>query len=892
MAALTACNLRENTLLPPNLDPKEYVESNDILVYSDHLIKCENDDSYLYIPKESIKEGALIYGDRVVLRRVESLLERDSLAFVTDAETYTDTYQVDVIRSSVHVLLDSIPAFATLYTDLESVRHPQHTVLMQSSWVLNDQPVNLYPYGNKRCFFDIDGNGELALMDPGHSDVLQLEASGKDTQALISRPGEELFIWLPAAYMSSPVTLSVADSLSPTDLDLTQTVFPGFALNSPVLNVKTAYSGDAVPIVRFRSGVKGSFAAQWTRINDGVLKGWPSAQDTWLYEGTELVSFLQGRGRYFLLTPIADQTQINIPLDGSYGQLYLQDLWLDLRGISSPGLSLGIDLEPQTQSVIDAYFSGSPFQIGQAWQAFSISLRQGNSQIMDLPDDQWFELGLRAKHDNWSASRLSRIYRDSSQDIISYKSYGSSYDDTHFTQSNGFIYAGIASSGTYLLAPVTEPGTLRVPCLKPQVQIQTQRLSLSWNDPSLPCNAVSFSFGTMLSATHPWLNGYPYTMSNRQAIMKIDALGRKSPVDTLPANLFLSYPMSYSPQAVINFNVSETWPKWYRYKAVSAFEHNGFLMNGNSLQISPATPGYIFDASRLSHSGSSYNLKPYARMTWDERDYEAYLESSLAMPDGGILQITPKTAFTDRLNILSSQYQLSALAPVYDLRVNGNSSFYQSFQPLIRIRQTTRRANHLFSVSDAQYYRVYTYNQASVLDGWHFTLEDGHVSFYLAYDAEYGAATDLNPHTSVEVVASSSANPLIASLYQAQVDVPASLIGSYMPIGTRLILSEATDPPPNAIGSKRVVLRNAQGVIITPNFYTVPLEVPVPYIYVPIANYTPGMNLRMFYRDLSGTVTEFTRVQSFSPDPVDEFLVVGNCAVCFINNSGLFYVTP
>ena len=58
LALVTACNLRENTLLPPNLDPKEYITENTIKVYYDHLIKSANDDSYLYIPKESITEAS------------------------------------------------------------------------------------------------------------------------------------------------------------------------------------------------------------------------------------------------------------------------------------------------------------------------------------------------------------------------------------------------------------------------------------------------------------------------------------------------------------------------------------------------------------------------------------------------------------------------------------------------------------------------------------------------------------------------------------------------------------------------------------------------------------------------------------------------------------------
>jgi len=890
---ISSCNLRENSLLPPNLDPKDYVESNTILVLSDHLVKSANDPSYLYIPKESIKEGGLIYGDRIVFQRSESLLERDSLAFASDAASLTDTYQVDIIRSGSSILLDSIPGFATLYTDINSSNGLADARLTQSGWVLDAQAVSVYPYGSGRCFFDIDGNGDLALMDMGHSDILDLAASGKGTQALLSRPGGDIFFWFPADYLSVPATVSVADSLSEADLQLTQSVFPGFALRTSVISVQSSYSGTEVPILRFEGGGKGSFATQWTRINNGSVKGWPSSEDTWLYSGDELISFLQGEGRYFLLTPLDSQTQLTLPLDGSYEQLYLQDLWLDLFDLNLPGYSLSIDLEPQTQSLIDSYFSGSPFQIGAAYQAFGISLKQGSTPIERLPDDAWFELGIRATHPNWQSSRLSRVYREANRDLISYKTYGSAYDDDHFSQSEGFVYSGIAASGTYLLAPVSEPGNnLSVPCLKAQVEIQTQRLYLSWNDSTLPCNSLSFQFGADLPLGHPWLSGYPYTLSSRQSILKIDAIGRRGAVDSLPEGLFLQYPMSYSPGALVNFNHSSTDPQWYRYIAVNAFEHNGFVMNGNTLQISPAVPGYIFNALNLSHSAGAYRLMAYASMLWDERDYEVYLDSSTAMPPNSILEITPRAAFTDRLGILASQYQLSLLAPVYDFKVSGNGAFYDDFQPLIRLRQPSRRANHLFSTSDGEYYRVYSYDQAEQADGWHFSIADGHFSFYLAYDAEYSAVTDLNPHSNVEVTASPNTNPLIASLYQAQLDIPAQLIGAGLPLGSRVLLSNAVDPPANAIGSQRVVLRNAQGVIISPNFYNVPLEVPVPYIYVPVDNFSSGMTLRMFYRDLSGVVTEFTRVQSFSADPVDEFIVVGNSAVCFVNNSGLFYVTP
>lgn len=849
VALLASCNLRENSLLPPNLNPKDYVESSTIGVYSDHLIKSENDNSYLYIPKESISDSALIFGDKIIFRRSNSLLERDSLAFATDAQAYTDTYQIDVIRSGESILLDSIPSFGTIYTKLKSTVDLAKASITQSARRLSSAPATVNPYGSGRCFFDVDGNGDLALMDMGGSDILELAATGKGTQALLSRPGGDIYIWFPAEYTSLPANVSVADNLSEADLKLTQTVFPGFALNSPVISVQSSYSGSAVPIVHISGGGKGSFATQWTRVSGGVVRGWPSAADTWLYSPDKLISFLQGEGRYFLLTPVESQTQVTVPLDGSYSQLYLQDLWLDLKHISEVGVSLTIDLQPPVQSLINSYFSGTPFQIGSSYQAFSISLKDGSASLESLPNDQWFELGIRPRYTNWESSRLTRAYQSSTRDLISYKTFANAYDDNHFSHSDGFVYSGIAGSGTYLLAPITEAsGSLSVPCLKAQVWIQTQRLSLGWKDSSLPCNSLNFQFGANIPSSHPWLKGYPYTLSNPKSILKIEAIGRLKAVDSLPAGLFLRYPMSYIPGQLVNFNLSASYPQWYRYQSVSAFEHNGFVMDGKTLQVSPAVPGYLFNAAQLTHSKSAYSLMMQSRMIWDERDYELHLDSDNPMPANTIMQINPQTAFLDRLNILASQYQLSLLSPCHKFSVSGNSSFYQNFQPLVRLRQSSRRANHLFSVSDGEFYRIYSYAQTDVLDGWHFSIGDGHISFILAHDGEFGVATDANPHISIEVIATNGSQPLIASLYQAQVDIPAQLIGAGMPLNGKVTLTQANDAPANSIGARRVVLRNPQGVVINPNFYNVPLEVPVPYIYVPVENYIPGMTLRMFYR--------------------------------------------
>ncbi|HRX76414.1 MAG TPA: hypothetical protein P5342_03075, partial [Candidatus Cloacimonadota bacterium] len=109
---LSSCNLREDVLLPPNLDPKDYVISNRIQVYADHLIRSDNDDSYLYLPKESISDSLIWYGDEISFSKEEHLLQRNTLALAEGSTKLTDSYQIRVKRNYANVSFDQAEAFA------------------------------------------------------------------------------------------------------------------------------------------------------------------------------------------------------------------------------------------------------------------------------------------------------------------------------------------------------------------------------------------------------------------------------------------------------------------------------------------------------------------------------------------------------------------------------------------------------------------------------------------------------------------------------------------------------------------------------------------------------------------------------------------------------------
>ncbi len=891
---LTGCNLRENSLLPPNLDPKEYIIESTIRVYSDHLIKSENDRSYLYIPKESIADSALWYGDRISLKEVQSLTERDSLALATGLIELSKTYQISVIRDSVEILLDSIPGFGTLYTDLESGSSLAKAQTVQNGWVLSASPAVVYPYGAGRCFFDLDGNGEHSLVDFQNSTEIRKSAGSHDLQALIVTDSDYVRAWFPAAFMSSDLELKLKDNLESDEVTRVQQLFPGFAMGTKVLDLQTSYSGDAVPILRYRLPQSRFWNSQWTRLSGSAVSGWPSGENTWIIENNELVSFFKGNGVYFLATPLAVQDELNLPLDGSYTQLYLQDIWLDFRDTNIPNTMLNLDLAPDTGSTLNDYFSGKPFSLAGNYSVFAMNITQNGSLIESLPSEAWIEFGLRTSFEPTSSSRLFRIFRTETLDRLNFKSYGTAYDSGHFSYENGFIYAGYNSSGFYIYGNASESASsLTVPCLKPQLKLQTDRTYLSWNDPDLPCTQLSLDFKAPINSNHPWLSGYPFNLSNPQSILKISANYRNRYTDEIPANLFISTETSSTLIEVINFSAEQSHPKLYRYKAASTFGHNGFILNNGKMQISPAASGYLIDGRNLSRNRITYSLALFNTMTYDDYELELYLSSSQPMPPANYLQISPKTTITDEYGVFSTQYSLSPLAPIYDFKILGSPDFYATWQPLIRIKQPARTDNKLFSVSNGDFYRIYSYEESETLDGWHFRIADGHISFYLAYDAEYAAVLDQEPHLSIDSIVNTSTRDLITSLYQAQLDIPSAFLGSTLPLGSHVTLSIASSPPPGvtALSTYQVLFRNQALQVIDPSFYNVIGATTLPYIYVPIPDYTPGEQIRLFYLDLNGTVTEFTRVPGFSDTPTDEFIMVGNCAVCLVNKSGLFYTT-
>jgi hypothetical protein len=278
-------------------------------------------------------------------------------------------------------------------------------------------------------------------------------------------------------------------------------------------------------------------------------------------------------------------------------------------------------------------------------------------------------------------------------------------------------------------------------------------------------------------------------------------------------------------------------------------------------------------------------------MSFDNYDWEYYADASAAPSGTPVLQIARLNSVPDTHGVLTSQYDLSPLTPAWSLSVSGSSDFYVSQLPWIRFRQNIRPQNLLFSVYEGEFYRVYPYYQTTGADPWHFTYADGHVGFFLSSDAIYAPMIDSNPHQSVSTQVTSNVAEHIVSLYQAQLNLPSSLIGNPVPLNSRIILSEAVDYAVPHLSAYFLDFRTAAGTQYDPNFYTQAGAASLPYIYIPILDYVPGQSHSLFFRSVEGTLTEFTLVDEFGDNGLGEYILVGNCAVALVDGPGWFYTT-
>jgi len=898
---LVSCNLRENALLPPHLDPSTYETGNRINVYADYLVKSANDNAYLYIPKSSIADSLLHYNDLLIFERSDELASRDSVFIPQGSSKVTNTYTFAIVRSDTLVSITAPYEIAKIYGDKEG-QSTGAWLLGLSSLLQMERPA-IAEYGKNRISFGISASGDYGLYQVPDNAQLQISnvPQNVDTYAVLCSASLVYSLLLPSHYTTSAgtTTISLADSLSVAEIDIATSVLGPFALLHRPLHIKTANSVSLGNLAFLRISLAQAKVGDmlWVRLNSLNTAFWESSEylglnnlTNWVHTPEASDTFITGSGKYFYATQVSIGDRINIPLDGRFSKIYLSGHWFDLRDVSLPGYSMEIRLNQDASGIVQDYFSNNPFSIEGSAEVFEMSFKQGSTYIDRLPNELWIEYGRHNHHESYASLRLFQIKRTEAADLLTYKTMGTAYDETHFFVANSYVYAGYSDSAVYILGKIRESSPmLTIPVIKPEAQIQTEELSLGWSQ-ALPTSGQALLVNTDIPniPAHPWFTGEPLMLSAPRPILSIYPNQRRSS-KALPANLWLNINDGTINRDLLLFDDSGSYPRLRQYIPSATSTKDTYTSNNNGALIYPSYYGTIVEAAISTPVANTFNLKLYPRIEFALADLQLYHTQATADLSSAYLRIS-RTTFPDQFAILSTQYQFHLSSPVYRFEATP-SDLLNIFQPLVYLKRNQRSGSYLLSESYGEFYRFYPYPYSTSTDGFHYGIADNFSTFYLSHEGYFASATDSNPHAQIIMPISNLNRDFHLSLYQAQFSLPQLFLGTTIPIGSSARLEKLSSVAgvPNILSAYRLTLQNPQSQNLEPNFFAIAGATISPFIYVPIDN--PGLanNCRLFYRNNQGISVELIRVQSFSTNFANEFIVRGNSLIAMVNNPGIFY---
>lgn len=897
MLGISACNNRENALLPPNLSAADYLEGNKIESYANYLIKSQNDNSYLLFSKLAITDSLVQYGDVIDFRRVSSFASRDSLFVQDGSSPISDTYSFGIFRNGVAINITGRIPLATIYTKLSASQNPR---LVDYSYYLRATPIDPVYYGNNRGYFPLYSSGEFCLYNIplSNNPSLNLSTTNAAHALLQDEDGNELAINFPAEYCNAAGEISIGlnADISPSESGTLQQWFPNAAIASSPISLSTASPvGSSLAIIRQKEARKAYFGEQWVRLASSQAYSWQannpeSGNPNWWQESGYLYSFMAGSGKYFLLSPLDSQTELSIPLDGSYNQVFLQDLWFDLNGMNLPNTVMKLQLSPDANSLMSRYFSGSPFKQQAGSYKFAISFYESGNLIRQLPDDKWLEFGFRTTLSPTATDRLFSCVVTDEEDIISYKTQADTYDANHFTRTGNYVYSGISHSAIYLYGSFTESSTvLNVPYYKAKQYIQTSRATLGWNSSTRRgYDKLVLNLAPNLPS-HPWLSGEPLQLSGAQALFECYFYSNNIPQSSLPGGFYLSLHGATATADLLLFN-NLSYPRLKLYHKATALSDTGYTNTAGVLSIAPEFPGLIISAGISQPNPLA--LRVFGTMTFVLDELRLYTYGNAAAETSALFQITRKAALSDHFALLSDQYQLQQTSPAYELNTADEAN-YGLFAPALFFRRSAKSDELLFYESAINPYRLYAYPHSSTFSPWAFTVDGSYNAIFPAYNGSYCSYTDLNPHNIVPKLITSNTSDVHLSLYQAQFVLPSFFVGPPVPNGSVIRLDKLSTilGVNNLLAAYRLNITGNGGTALTPDFYSIPGATQEPYIYIPVSDTDAISTARMFYRNPAGQTTELSRVDSFGDNYANEYIVVGNSFICTVPNPGVFFVT-
>lgn len=902
---LTSCNLRENLLLPPNIIPEDYVESSYIYSVSNYMVKSTNDDAFLYINQAAIADSLIRMQDTIVFERAIALTERDTIHVNTTAEL-SAAYHFYIYRDSVMVQLSLDPEYPniTIYAPKTGNQNSgQSYCLNQYIW-LDAIPVTPDDYTSRRISFHPYGTGtnQLVSINPQNNDLAFTAIEGNHYAFMLGSQDRTSY-FLPVTTADTAINISSLESLDATSAARIQHVFPAYTVFSSITNVTASAAlgdGSSAPLMKLHNSVlPNRYPMQWIMQSSTQVYALQESADTWQMTGNDLIAPCRVNGNYLLITPLESQSSLTLPLDAGFNKVYAVDFWLDLTDVEIANTTLTISTPTGISSSFQSYVSGNPYQLNSQHNLYNFSFCQDGTEISALPDSQWVEIGFPVTNSS-TANRLMRYYGTSARDAISYKTYASAFDATHYVIQDDVLYASLSQSGEYLYADIdTDPSAIRIPAAKTGGEFQTDRVFAYWDG----AQKRQFSYFTLdylssYSTPNPWFNGSPFQMAGYRGFIKSYFESSGVVTDAVPTTFYLEYdiPVTQTFGQMVLYSALNSSYLAALYKTSGTADAGTFTQNSDRITCYPVSGGTHILANITNLNSAEKYVTLYKTMSVDFGDLKLWMQSAQEPATGTNLHITAGTAFADPLNVISSQYTLTRTSPVYSIaaEVNGvpSSTFYDQHTPLIYLKRTTRRVEQLFTLNRDTDYRIYTYDSGTTADGYHYVSESNYNRFLLVHNGQFATYTDDNPHTQIARTLATGAQDFVMSLYQAEFILPDVLAAQPAFAGFQFYLNKVTNLAnlPGAISATALRILNSSNQLVNPGFLSNFVVTRYPVLYIPFPAEYADQNLNLFYVNTSNVTSQFTEVETITG--INQFIIYGNCAICLVDNPGSYYLAP
>jgi len=647
------------------------------------------------------------------------------------------------------------------------------------------------------------------------------------------------------------------------------------------------------------------------------------------YANGYIYTSIIGSGDYLFSQLSISNTSVEIPFLKSIGKIQMNNASVAWDNIET-GITLNLDYDFIGGAGYQNYFSGHPYTLNGATDKLRLGFYQNGTKLYNLPSSAWIELGFIPSSVG-TDNRLIRYYEGTNEDLVTYKTHAGFYDETHYTYTDGLVNSGIIGSGDYTFGQMSvNDDSVEIPVLKAIGEFQMDKANIVWdNTPAKGkqkqqhvdstimsktksktksktlFSSVKLDFNPQNLLTHPWLNGHPFQIQNPYEAIKVVFKSGGVATSEVPLYLYLDYvvPSDLSADSAVLFSDLNSDYKATFISLGTTADIDHFTQSNNRVTCLPAYGGSIIHGNITNLASNSFDVRMYQKMSLNFYALKIWMSSANPVADGTSLNFNTTAQFNDPRNILATQYNLTQTSPAYNISVtsakmNSRStsslrSFYNDNQPLIYMKRNSRRNELLIALIQDYNYRIYPYGQASMPDGWNYTVESNYNMFYLTHNGQFATFTDNNPHSVISQSVIASTNETIVSLYQTEFFLPSFFYANATPVGTHVSLEDMTDlsSVPGALSATKLDIKDTSNQTIQTNFLLGYLTTDYPLLYVPFPYQNAGQNISFWFKDASDVITQYTQVTAFSANAMTEFMIVGNCAVCFPNNPGIFYTT-